>query len=387
MQRISWNLAIWSVICCLTLGCPQSPPPAENVTKTSNGESATADTPDDSKPEAPTGDPEQAINKIKEVADVVVSQSGHVTEVSFRGREKLEEGALAQLSQFPKLSSVLLNDVGISDDDLIAIGKLTSLTNLDLRGCPVSNAGMAHLSGLTNLRALRLSGSNGKTTVDDEGLKPLASLKSLKALLLDFLWVSGEGIKELKGLDKVEELYLAGTLCGDADLAVVVETFPNLKKLRVSKLSQVTGEGLSHIKNLSQLIDLDLSENSALFDDGMTHLSGMTQLKRLNLWRVPLTDVGVTELAPLTNLEWLNLDNTQLSDAGLDHLSGMNKLTFLHLGSTYVTDDGLSKLAGLKSLKDLKLTRTAVTEEGVAELQKSLPDTEIQLKYLGDGEQ
>lgn len=386
MQRISWNLAVWSFICCLTLGCPNSPPPVESVAESSNEGEPTA-TEAAPAPAAPTGDSEKAMSELKEVASDVKTAGGYVTEVSFRGKETLPEGSLAQLSQFPKLSSVLLNDVAISDDDLVAIGKLTSLTNLDLRGCPVSNAGMEHLSGLTNLRVLRLSGSNGKTTVDDGGLKPLASLKSLKALLLDFLWVSGDGIQELKGLDKVEELYLAGTLVGDADLAVVVETFPKLKKLRVSKLSQVTGEGLSHVKKLDQLIDLDLSENSALFDDGMTHLSGMTKLKRLNLWRVPLTDVGVADLAPLTNLEWLNLDNTQLSDAGLDHLAGMDKLTFLHLGSTYVTDAGLSKLAGLKSLKDLKLTRTAVTEDGVAELQKSLPDTEIQLKYLGDGEQ
>jgi hypothetical protein len=36
----------------------------------------------------------------------------------------------------------------------------------------------------------------------------------------------------------------------------------------------------------------------------------------------------------------------------------------------------------MTSLKDLKVTRTAVTEDGVAELKKSLPDTEIQLRYI-----
>ena len=65
---------------------------------------------------------------------------------------------------------------------------------------------------------------------------------------------------------------------------------------------------------------------------------------------------------------------------------GMAKITFLHLGSTTITDAGLVHLEGLTTLKDLKVTRTAVTEEGVASLNKKLPTTEIQLKYLGNGQ-
>jgi hypothetical protein len=55
----------------------------------------------------------------------------------------------------------------------------------------------------------------------------------------------------------------------------------------------------------------------------------------------------------------------------------------LHLGSTVVTDAGLKFLAPLTALEDLKMTRTAVTEEGVEKLKKELPNTKIQLKYLG----
>jgi hypothetical protein len=115
----------------------------------------------------------------------------------------------------------------------------------------------------------------------------------------------------------------------------------------------------------------------------MPHLAGLTSLRKLNLWRVPITDAGVASLAGLIKLEWLNLDNTQFfSDAGLVHLKDLKQLSFLHLGSTAVTDAGMSQLAGLTSLEDLKVTRTAVTEDGVASLRESLPDTRIQLQYL-----
>ena len=71
---------------------------------------------------------------------------------------------------------------------------------------------------------------------------------------------------------------------------------------------------------------------------------------------------------------------------GLPALSGLLKLEFLHLGSTSITDEGLVHLAGLKSLKDLKVTRTNVSEAGVTTLQKKLPETKIQLKYIAGDE-
>jgi len=252
---------------------------------------------------------------------------------------------------------------------------------LDLRGCAVSNAGIAHLTGLKNLRALRLSGKSGVTTVDDGAMADIGKLTKMKALLLDFLWVSEDGLARLKGCQHLEEIYLARTLAGDEAMAML-QHFPKLRKLRISA-TQITGKGLAALSKLRQLEDLDISECSQLFDSDLAPLAAMTQLKRLNLWRDAITDVGVAHLAPLSKLEWLNLDNTQLTNAGLAHLAGMRKLTFLHLGSTSVSDTGLTYLQGLTSLNDLKLTRTAVTKVGVEQLQSKLPDTKIQLKYMG----
>ena len=62
----------------------------------------------------------------------------------------------------------------------------------------------------------------------------------------------------------------------------------------------------------------------------------------------------------------------------------MKELKFLHLGSTQISNAGLPQLSELKSLDKLVVTRTAVNQEGVDKLQPELPDTEIQLKYLGN---
>jgi Leucine-rich repeat (LRR) protein len=306
------------------------------------------------------------------------NSDGQITEVSLIGCPATDDD-LQQLSKLSKLTSVRLNETQITDAGLETIGLLSNLTNLDLRGCGVSNTGIKHLVGLSKLRALRLSGESGVTTVDDGALADIGKLTNLKALLLDHLWV-GENLPDLAPLQNLEELYLAKTLIDDTSLAALKQ-HPKLKKIRISQ-TQITDAGIEQLTALTNLTDLDLSENSVISDVGMSHLSKITTLTKLNLWRVALSDSGIEQLAGLVNMQWLNLDNTSLSDRGLIHLQGMKEIQFLHLGSTTITDAGLPHLAGLTTLKDLKVTRTAVTAEGVAALKEKLPTTEIQLKYL-----
>ena len=304
---------------------------------------------------------------------------GNVIEVSFRGAQ-ISDADLAPLTGLPELRSVLLNETAISNQGLKTLGQLASVQNLDLRGCPVGNDGLAHLVGLKKLRALRLSGQNNMTTVDDDGMVHVAHLTSLEVLAVDFLWVSETGLAQLDKLARLRELYLAQSTIGD-DAMGLLGQFPNLKKLRISR-NQVSDTGLEMLAKNARLEDLDLSENSLVSDEGFRHLAGMTSLKKLNLWRVSITDVGLEYLAGMVQMESLNLDNSPISDAGLVHLGKMKKLTFLHLGSTQVTDAGLDQLAGLTSLEDLRVTRTAVTEEGATRLREQIPGIVIQLKYI-----
>ncbi len=315
-------------------------------------------------------------------AKMKTDDEGLIVEVNLRETEADDE-TLKAIVPLRHVRSLLLNDLEITDAGLEILKDLSwPIGNLDLRGCPVSNKGLSHLTGLKSLKALRLSGSHSASSGDDDGMAAVAQLPNLKVLSLDKLWVSKVGIEQLLPLEKLSELYLADSTIGDDALAVF-SGFPELQKLRLAK-NRISNEGLRHLAGLTKLVELDLSEITQLSDDGMLHLSGLTSLRKLNLWRVPITDAGVGHLKTLTNLEWLNLDNTQLSDDGLSALTEMKQLTFLHLGSTLITDTGLTNLNKLTSLKDLKVTRTAVTEAGVTELKKSLTTTEIQLEYLGN---
>ena len=371
MPALAAGLAL-TVSACLNIGCrpPETADPAVSLVDVEPAAVA----------ESPAGDPSSIVATLQSTATAVkLDANGFVIDVDYRGATIGDE-TVEQLSRLTHLRYLKLAGTGITNTGLIEVGKIASLRSLDLRDCAISDAGIGHLVGLTQLKALRLSGKSGATDVGDAAMTDIAGLTQLKSLALDCLWVSDLGIASLAPLQNLEELYMAKTLIGD-DALTVLSNFPLLRKLRVSD-TQVSSAGLERLATLSALEDLDLSENSLIFDDGLPHLAAMTSLKRLNLWRVAVTDNGIANLAGLQQLEWLNLDNTRLTDAGLPHLAGLHHLTFLHLGSTAITDAGLTNLESLTTLRDLKVTRTAVTAAGVAQLKTQLPETEVQLEYI-----
>ena len=303
-------------------------------------------------------------------------------EVDFRDTEA-GDAEMKLLVDLPKLRSVLLLGTKVSDAGLETLGQIPTLENLDLRDCSVSDDGLKSLSKLGRLKALKLMGRSGDCTVSDTGLEHVAKFPELKVLGLDFLWeISDDGIAKLAPLKNLQELYLAETTVGDATIEHLAK-FPTLRKLRLAR-NQIEAAGIAALPKLSSLEELDLSECSQILDSAMGPLGECKNLKKLNLWRVNISDEGLKPIQHLTNLESLNLDNTRLSDEGASYLSGLTKLTFLHLGSTQITNQALTHLEGLTNLKDLVVTRTAVDEEGVEQLQEKLPNTKIQLEYTGD---
>ena len=106
-------------------------------------------------------------------------------------------------------------------------------------------------------------------------------------------------------------------------------------------------------------------------------LAEMTRLRRLDLNNTNMTDDGLAHLKGLTQLQWLDLDNTQVTDGGLVNLKGLIQLQNLFLAKTKVTDDGLVNLKALNELQRLFLFNTKVTGAGVADLNKALPNCKI----------
>ncbi|MDM4014008.1 leucine-rich repeat domain-containing protein [Roseiconus lacunae] len=314
----------------------------------------------------------------KAAVSVRRDENDKIIEVSFRGSSVGD--VAGQLSLLPKLRSVLLSGSNADDATMAEIGKITTLENLDLRGCAISDAGLSALSKLPRLKAIKLSRRDGQTKVTAEGASALGQIKSLKVIALDFLPIGDAGVRSLSELPELRELYLAGTSLTDQS-AETLAGFDQLTKLRLAS-NDLSGETIRQLVSVQGIAELDISDCPKIDSASITELAGFSELAKLNLYATGVGEGDWESLAKLNKLQWLNVDKTDVNDAALDGIGKLESLTFLHLGSTKITDAGMPRLANLKHLRKLIVTRTAVTQAGVDGLQDSLPTTEIQLEYV-----
>jgi Leucine-rich repeat (LRR) protein len=306
------------------------------------------------------------------------ARSGVVESAELGGIEITDELA-EQIAQLSTLVNLSLRNSTMTQKGWAALAKLDQLQSLDLRECPLSNENLAVVSSMHLLRSLRLNGKTGNCTVDDSGLQVLQQLPKLRVLALDGVKIGSVGLKQLSACPQISELYLGQTGVDDSSLQSL-SAMSLLKKLRLSQ-TRIGAEGLQYLVSLP-LEDLDVSECPAVNDQALSVIGKYTQLRRLNLWRDPVTSAGLVDLAGLTKIQWLNLDNTQIDDAGLPAIAGLPELAFLHLGSTVVSDAGMPALGPLKSLKKLVVTRTQVSEAGARSLMQTIDGLDIQLQYI-----
>ncbi len=141
--------------------------------------------------------------------------------------------------------------------------------------------------------------------------------------------------------------------------------------------SQVTDSELAEVAELAKLRVLHLF-NTQITDAGLKHLKGMASLQELGPGGTQITDTGLVHLAGLTSLGTLDFSLcSKIEDQGLAHLKELTSLQELSLYKTQVTDAALVHLKVLTNLEHLVLPDLGTTPAGVAELQKALPNCEI----------
>lgn len=152
---------------------------------------------------------------------------------------------------YPELDQGYKDYLQVSDADLATIISPARIRNLSLGRTAVTDAGVKHLAGCTNLAWLDLS----LTPVGDEGLPAIKDCRQLKQLFLEGTKITGAVLPLIGELKELEELDLSAVRISDEALA----SLSNLKKLKVLYLtnSPVSDKCLSHLKGLKQLETLE----------------------------------------------------------------------------------------------------------------------------------
>lgn len=254
----------------------------------------------------------------------------------------------------------------------------------------ITNAGFAHIANCKKLEQLVVNTIH-PLQVTDDGLKALAGLTELRVVNFSGggRWLTDKGLVHLSGLTNLEELWLDFNVnVGDGAMNAV----SNLKKLRVLRFHQapVTDAGVAKIQGLTELQDLQLGR-SRVGDAAMETIGTFTKLKLLDLQQTQVTDAGLAHLASLklnwlclngtavtaeglaaltnmTDMQWLFLKGTEADDAFLDHVARMSKLESADFSGTRVTEAGLRKLISCERLDLLRLNQLPLTDSVVPQL-------------------
>jgi Leucine-rich repeat (LRR) protein len=161
--------------------------------------------------------------------------------------------------------------------------------------------------------------------------------------------VTDEGIRELAGMNQLEELHVQGTKITNVGAAFIAE-------------------------NLKQLKKLDFG-NTKLGDAGLRALAGMPNLRELTIYGTSVTDKGLASLPKLKTLEELRIGGSG-SDEGMKSIARCDNLRVLYISNCHVSDKGFRELWNLPQLQELEIHNGpfgTVTNQAVDEFKKTHP--------------
>ncbi len=186
---------------------------------------------------------------------------------------------------------------------LDAIGRCAELRTLDLRGCEVTDEGVAKLRRLHRLESLDLS----LNRISDLSAPILGAFFSLHHLELSENDLHDAGIEFLQELPGLFSLCLDATPIGDQAM-VWIGRLTTLRNLELAG-TQVTDAGLGQLRRLDQLTRLRIGKTGRITDRGLSVLLDLKKLSHLSLIQQNLTDRSFDLLAQMPHLKYLNFED------------------------------------------------------------------------------
>lgn len=170
---------------------------------------------------------------------------------------------------------------------------------------------------------------------------------------------------------------------------------PSLRGLALIGCARLSDAGMSCLRSLPVLTDLDVSWCSGLTDGALQHLAHLAgSLRSLNLTGTAITDAGIPAVLQLRGLQRLGLGSTAIRDLGMDYLTyytrypaagqqqGVHELEWLSLMGTAITDVGLLKLCATQGGIVFKKLRLLVLSSTPGLSTKAVNEVRLKHKFM-----
>jgi hypothetical protein len=147
------------------------------------------------------------------------------------------------------------------DQVLLDVRTQSGVRTLQVGGETLTDEGLKSVADLTNLRELVLWWATGIT---DAGVAHLRRMPNLRMVNISLSGLTDEGVDFLSELPALEDLDLEGKKFTDRSLLSLSKA-RNMKSLVLSgDVSEISDEGLEHLKGLKELRNLRIGENSKI---------------------------------------------------------------------------------------------------------------------------
>ncbi len=211
--------------------------------------------------------------------------------------------------------------------------------------------------------------------VNNETLKCITQIKSLKTIELGQSAVTGEALVTLARFPKLMELKVGAT---DIDGEQLAQSglLPNLQVLHADHCTKMS-VALSALENSAKLRKLFISFCNVSPKD-IQNISTMKQLTRLKLSDNALNDSDLEPLTKLPKLDNLELDGCKITPACVKTLSQCKGLVQLSVRRNQWTPEQFAtfKEAMQKANPQIKIEEDMVDSAGLKELAAPAPDEE-----------
>ena len=257
------------------------------------------------------------------------------------------------------------------------VGHLSTLESLNIISTKFNDDWMPPLAKLTNLKVLRFT-NNGKLT--DAGMAHLAGLTKLENFSFVGTQMTGKSYARFDGFTKLTRVSHRGSLIDDEGLRQLCDHLPNLESLSLAH-AKFTDVGAPHLAKLTKLKGLEVGASKAT-PQALTHIAKLP-LEYLQLGEGFESGAAIAFIKDLATLRRLTLTNAQgITDTDLQGLAGLTQLTHLEIGKMPLPDERIPALKPFAFLKSMRLVpaKAPFTPEQQAKIQAMLPQTKIDFK-------
>jgi Leucine-rich repeat (LRR) protein len=291
-----------------------------------------------------------------------------------------DERAITLLSQLGHLKRMTLAVTKVDDEVLRLLGQLRVPTDLNCYNSDkVTDEGWKHLEG-ARLIALR----TGTSEITDSNLAAISRLTTLERLAIASSSITEHGLRHLAGLKSLKWLQISGA---DISEDAMSELRRELPKLQIRLAPAVARAAVQRPKQpaIHLMKDSVTGQNAHVREPLTAALAGelkaVADLQTVFLTSSNANDEGLAFLRDVS-LKGVVIDSLNVTDRGIQALQDHPTLESVQLWSSSISDRSLKAIARIPSLKKLYIKKAKITDSGLSDLISELSE-KGQIESLG----